>query len=167
LGAGADPAFGAARRGIIIAVTDQREWRPSRGSRIGLYLAAAGFLALGVFMVVIAAEDGALVVGIGIGVVMGLLPAVVALRFARRIRLVAQEDALMVVSFANEKRLPWSDVVEAEAGYSGITIGLRDGTAVLSGAVQKANISTWFGRRTRADEVVEYINDRAGAADLR
>jgi hypothetical protein len=54
-------------------------------------------------------------------------------------------------------------VVEAEPGYSGITIGLSDGSSVLSGAVQKANISAWLRRNTRADQVAEYINSRAAA----
>ncbi len=121
-------------------MTDKRVWRPTAASRIGLYLFAAGFLALGAVIAASAASADALLEGLAIAAVIGLLPAAVAVRFARRIRLVATDEQLVIVSFASERRIPWSDVVDAEPGYSGITIGLSDGSSVVSGAVQKANI---------------------------
>jgi hypothetical protein len=144
-------------------VTDDRVWRPTAGSRIGLYLVAALFVALAAVIVATGDSDDSLLGGVAIGAVMGLLPAAVAVRFARRIRIVATDEELVIVSFASERRIPWSEVVDAEPGYSGITIGLSDGSSVLSGAVQKANISAWFRRDTRADQVAEYINRRAAA----
>ena len=55
-------------------------------------------------------------------------------------------------------RLPTS------AGYSGITMRTSDG-AVVAWAVQKSNLSRWLDRRTRADDVADFINRHVETRD--
>ncbi len=99
--------------------------------------------------------------GVAFALFAAVGPAVLALRYAFRARVTATDDALLVVGCFSERRIPWSDVVGADPGYSGITVHLRDGSSVVAAAVQKANLSVWLGHRTRADAVAGFIRERA------
>lgn len=136
-------------------------WRPRPTSRVGLVVFALGELAFGAWLIRVAAEEDALLSGIAFAFFAAVTPAVIALRYAFRARIVATDDALVVVGCLSERKIPWSNVVGADPGYSGITVHLRDGSAVVAGAVQKANVSGWLGRRTRADAVAASIRERA------
>ena len=113
----------------------------------------------------VASEEGALFSGLAFAAVACLIPAGIAVRYARRVRLIAGPDGLLVVNVFKERRLGWSEIESAIPGYHGISIQLHDGTTVVAGAVQKANLTEWLGRRTRADVVAECINERAAGAD--
>lgn len=136
-------------------------WRPRPASRVGLVVFALGELAFAAWLIRAAALDDALLAGVAFACFAAVGPAVLALRYAFRARIVAKDDVLVVIGSLSERTIPWSDVVGADPGYSGITVHLRDGSSVIAGAVQKANISAWLGRRTRADAVAGFIRERA------
>lgn len=52
-----------------------------------------------------------------------------------------------------------------QPGYAGISIEMESGEVVTAWAVQKANWSRWQSRRTRADEVAEFLREHARAVD--
>jgi len=122
---------------------------------------ALGELAFGAWLIRAAAHDDALLAGVAFALFAAAGPAVLALRYAFRARIVATDDALVVVGCLSKRKIPWSDVIGADPGYSGITVHLRDGSSVVAGAVQKANVSVWLGRHTRADAVAGFIRERA------
>jgi hypothetical protein len=122
---------------------------------------ALGELAFGAWLIKVASEDDALLAGVAFALFVAMGPAVLALRYALRARIVAMDEALVVVGCLSRREIPWSEVVGADPGYSGITVHLRDGSSVVAGAVQKANVSVWLGRPTRADEVAGFIRERA------
>lgn len=130
-------------------------------SRVALLVFTLGELAFGVWLVRVAAHEHALLAGLVFALFVAVVPAVVALLYAVRARIVALEDVLVVGGCMSERWIRWSDVVGAKPGYSGITIHLRDGSSVVASAVQKANVSVWLGRRTRADAVSAVIRERA------
>ena len=74
-----------------------------------------------------------------------------------RSRICAEAEGLLVVNGVGSHRIPWGDILSASPGYFGITLVRRDGTSVTAWAVQKSNLATWGGRRTRADDVAETI----------
>lgn len=55
----------------------------------------------------------------------------------------------------------WEEIEHTEPGYYGVVIHRRSGKPVTGWAVQKANLSRWLGWTTRADEVVNEINELA------
>ena len=113
-------------------------WRPRPASRVGLVVFALGELAFAAWLIRAAALDDALLAGVAFACFAAVGPAVIALRYAFRARIVAKDDVLVVIGCLSERKIPWSDVVGADAGYSGITVHLRDGSSVVAGAVQKA-----------------------------
>lgn len=140
------------------------EWGPSRLTRRFLWLFIGFMLVMGAVFVAAGSADGptGLMLGLGVAVLLAGLPAFVALRAIRRLRIVDDGTDLVLVSLMSVRRIPWSDVVGATPGYAGITVLLRSGDTALSGAVQKSNIAAWLHRSTRADEVADYIGQRAG-----
>jgi hypothetical protein len=55
------------------------------------------------------------------------------------------------------QRIALKDVARVGPGYGGLVITTRGGARTSAWAVQKSNLATWTGRRTRADEVAEAI----------
>ncbi len=136
---------------------------PAPSARLPRWLVvfALGELAFGAWLIGAAARDDVLLAGVAFALFAAGGPAVLALLYAFRARIVATDDMLVLVGCLSERKIPWSDVVGAEPGYSGITVHIRDGPSVVAGAVQKANVSAWLGRRTRADAVADLIRERA------
>ena len=130
-------------------------------SRLGLLAFAVAEVAFGGWLLRVAAHEDALLGGIGLALFGAVAPAAVALLYAVRARIVATDDVLLLVGCLSERRIPWVDVVGADPGYFGMTVYLRNGSSVVAGAVQKTNLSSWLGRRTRADAVAEFIRERA------
>lgn len=139
-------------------------WRPTAALRSFAVAFATGAVALGGWIIAVATNEGVWWQGVAFVFAFFLLPAAVGLRYALRARIVLTPDALVVVSTFSEHRFPWTDIRHAEPGYGGIHIHLRDGGTFLAGAVQKGNLWTWTGRRTRADELADLIIERASAA---
>ena len=61
-------------------------------------------------------------------------------------------------------RFEWDEILDCAPGYYGLTITAAGGLSVTAIAVQKANASTWTGKRTRSDELCDLIKDRASVA---
>lgn len=122
---------------------------------------AALAVVLGLVVIAIAVDEGAVLQGLGFVAVLFWLPGIIGLRYAFRTRIEVGDDALHVVTTFAERRLSWSDIADASAGYGGVSILLKDGSTFLAGAVQKNNIDTWRNKHTTADEVAEVIVARA------
>jgi hypothetical protein len=75
----------------------------------------------------------------------------------------ATEHGLIVHNPLETVTISWNDVVDATAGYDGVTIRRRGGRPTTIWAVQKSNVSTWRRKRTRADEVASTIRQLAAA----
>jgi hypothetical protein len=58
-------------------------------------------------------------------------------------------------------RFEWEQIVGCVPGYWGVTITTVNGQVVTAMAVQKNNYATWLQLRTRADELCEFIMERA------
>ncbi|WP_413644645.1 PH domain-containing protein [Micromonospora sp. RTP1Z1] len=61
-------------------------------------------------------------------------------------RLSAGPEGLILRREWRTIRVPWSAVVQCDAGYYGITITCADGSRVVAPAPQKSNLSRWLGR---------------------
>lgn len=131
---------------------------------VGVYAFAVFMVLMGASMWGVAADEGAAVVGALFAAVVCGGPAAVAVVWVQRSRVVCASDAVEVVGLVTRRRIGWHEVVGATPGYWGLQIDLRDGSVVIAGAVQKANVSVWLGRRTRSDELAELIASRAGTA---
>lgn len=121
-------------------------------------------LGLGGSVIAIATSEGVWWQGVAFVLVFFLAPAAVGLLYALKARILVTPAALVVITTFAEHRFLWTDIRDAEPGYTGILLHLRDGGTFLAGAVQKANLSTWTGRRTPADELAELIVKRARRA---
>lgn len=138
-------------------------WRPSKVAFVGIYTFAMFMVLVGVAILGVAADEGEALQGALFAVVAFGGPAAVAIVWVQRCRVVCSSDAVEVVGLVTRRRIGWHEVVGANPGYWGLQIHLRDGSVVVAGAVQKANVSVWLKRRTRSDELAELIEARAGA----
>ena len=64
-------------------------WRPRPASRVGVVVFALGELAFGAWFIRVAAEEEALLAGVAFAFFAAVGPAVIALRYAFRARIVA------------------------------------------------------------------------------
>lgn len=78
-------------------------------------------------------------------------------RFSLYPAVILTETELIVRNPYGQRRVALPDVVDAAPGYGGLTVTTSTGEHVVAWAVQKSNLATWTGRRTRADEVAEAI----------
>jgi hypothetical protein len=60
--------------------------------------------------------------------------------------------------------LAWAEIETVVAGYDGVEITTRGDDVVVGWAVQKSNLARWLRRRTRADDVAEFLAQAAKAA---
>lgn len=66
------------------------------------------------------------------------------------------------------RSIPLIQVVDARAGYSGLTIETKDGRAFeATGVAEKWNISRWLKRHTTSDHVADIILNAAAIAQRR
>lgn len=152
--------------GQVEAVTAELPicWRSRLLSRLGLGVAALGLLGVPVVMVAMLAAGPLEPEAIGwtFAIVVLTLPGVVAFILAAvRPRVCAGTSALKVRNLVATHHVPWEEVLQAEPGYYGIIIRRRTEADVVAVAVQKSNMASWLGRRTRADLVAERIMDIA------
>lgn len=138
-------------------------WRPSKIAFAGIYVFAAFMVLVGVSIAGVAADEGEVLPGALFGLLAFGGPAAFAIVWVQRCRIVCATDALEVVGLVTRPRIAWHEVVGSRPGYWGVQIHLRDGSVVVAGAVQKANVSVWMKWRTRADELAELIESRASA----
>jgi len=126
-----------------------------------------GFLVLGAFLLLV----GALAVLVAIAGEEELLPSLIVGGLAGGITwwcwrawvvaLLTDPDGVTVRNFFGSHRLGWSDIerfeMPADAAW-GIYLVRRSGSAIMVTAITKPPIASWFKRRTRADQAVEYLN---------
>lgn len=104
-------------------------------------------------------------VNLFIGLLFGLLIGIGAWRYGLHPRLIAEPEGVRVCNPRGTVFIPWEEIRGAEPGYAGISIEMESGEVVTAWAVQKANWSRWQSRRTRADEVAEFLREHARAVD--
>jgi hypothetical protein len=128
-------------------------WRLSWQGRAGAYFCA---LLMAFFAVVgITATQLSLAV-------LGAVGAAVGLRVAMYSSLVLTSDTLEIRNVFGARVVALASISAVTPGYSGITITTEDGHSYTALAVQKANLSTWRGRPTRADKVASAVRRAAG-----
>lgn len=148
--------------GLPSDLEEVRVWRLGLATRAlaGLLIGGMAVVAVMFFVWQAAAPDGDLFAPLAIGATYGLM----GFGMWRRIfhpRLSAGPEGLIVRREWRTIRVPWSAVVQCDAGYHGITITCADGSRVVAPAPQKSNLSRWLGRETRADTVAAYLERRA------
>jgi hypothetical protein len=84
-------------------------------------------------------------------------------RYGLHPRIVADDSGVLVRNAWRDCFVPWSEVCDARAGYTGITIATSTRGVVTAWAVQKSNLAGWLHRRTRADDVANFLRDRGTA----
>ncbi|MFI6257892.1 hypothetical protein ACIBCL_17570 [Micromonospora zamorensis] len=145
-----------------IDLQEVRVWRLGVALRIfsGLLLGvvAVGVLVFSAYQA--SAPDGDLRPVLAIAVPYGLL-GFVLWRHIFHPRLSAGPEGLILHSQWRTVHVPWSAVVRCDPGYHGIAITCADGSRVMAPAPQKSNLSRWLGRTTRADDVADYLEQRA------
>lgn len=134
-------------------------WRTSPGAKVLVYAAVVVCAPAAVALGVGAASEGDVATAAWcIGLTLAV--AATAIVYVHRVRVICSRDELVVVSLLRRRRLNWGAVASADSGFSGVAIHLKDGRQITASAVQKANASVWLGRRTRSDDLVDYINGR-------
>ena len=136
-------------------------WRPTKLLRVSIVGGVVLCFALGMSMIGDAADEDEIWPAVAFVLVFIGIPQLVLLRHAFRARVEVRPDALIIATTFSKHRIEWSEVVDAAAGYAGVTVVLRSGTTRVAGAVQKSNFSTWTNRRTRADVLCDLILARA------
>jgi hypothetical protein len=72
-----------------------------------------------------------------------------------------RDEVLLIVNTLRRHRVPLAEIDRFEIGrnYLGITMYRNDGTRLVIHGVQKPNIAHWLRRRTKADEIVDELNE--------
>ena len=140
--------------------TIEREWRVRSAGRIICWIGIVVAIPLSFQAVVWGfgndREGGGLVLG-------GLLVAhaLFAWRFGIHPRLRVFPDGIEIRNALSTRFVSWSQIDRCMPGYGGLWLILNDGQRQRIWAIQKSNLMTWVNRRTRADEVADYIELRA------
>lgn len=142
-------------------------WGPTRAARITAWV----FVGVGVCAAVVGivagavqavhGDVGALWVGIAYAGLFGVVFGVSGWRFGLVPRITAESEGVRVRNPSRETFIRWDHIVDAVPGFAGITIETSNGGAVTAWAVQKWRLSSWLGKRTRADEVADFIRNHA------
>lgn len=139
-------------------------WHTTRFARASAGVCAACGVLMGLFLVVIGAADSTVRLLIPVGTLIAAAIGIAYWCCSLRPEIRLDDENLTVVNPWRRMTLPLASVRRATPGYSGINIEYHtDGQprVLCAWAVQKANLSTWSRRRTRADAVAEAINLRA------
>jgi hypothetical protein len=152
----------------MAAESDSRPsvWRTTVWQRALWILGAIAAIGMGASVVSIAASEGAWLEGLAFVLAFFVAPFALGLRYAFRARVELTDPELVVVSTLSAHHVPWTEIDAAIPSYSGLRIYLKGGGSILAGAVQKSNLSVWFGRRTRADDLADEISRRSGASEI-
>ncbi|ELS51482.1 hypothetical protein STVIR_7500 [Streptomyces viridochromogenes Tue57] len=141
------------------AASSGRTWRISPLGRVFLVVVGLGVLAA------VAADLDTMLRNGGVFVPV-VLSAVSGAFFAASFRtsLTLTDHEVIIRNLGWTRTVPLATVTRVHAGYGGIEIETSQGRYVTAMAVQKANVSLWLGRRTRADDVAEAIQEAAARA---
>ncbi|WP_149825830.1 hypothetical protein [Streptomyces tailanensis] len=141
------------------ASDSERTWRVSPLGRVFSVVVGFGVLAA------IAADLDTMLRNGGVFVPV-VLSAVAGAFFATSFwtSLTLTDHEVIIRNLGWTRTAPLATVTRAQAGYSGIEIETSESRHMTAMAVQKANLSVWLGRRTRADEVAEAIQEAAARA---
>ena len=137
-----------------------RAWRPSAGSRLAYGVIVAIFALLAVAGLANALGGG----DIGSSLLVAVVNAAVAAcawRWGSHPLIGATAEGVTVRNPLRTVVVAWEDVTGCVATSRGVTIGRAGERPLVAWAVPKPTLSIWFGRVTRADEVVGYIATRA------
>ena len=95
---------------------------------------------------------------------------------AYRPRVELKQDAILARGIIFSKQIPLTELVDARAGYDGITLSTRDGKRFTPTFVgEKSNLWMLLGRRSRADDIAtalmtaarpDFVPGRRRRADL-
>jgi hypothetical protein len=123
---------------------------------------------IGLSLVLIGAADSTVRLLIPVGLVLAAGIGTAYWSYSLRPAIRLDDSSVTVINPWRRTSVPLTSVLRVAPGYSGINIeyliGNRPGV-VCAWAVQKANLSTWRGRQTRADRVAEAIKRRARLID--
>lgn len=138
----------------------QQTWRVSRVGRV---------FAVAVLVLVVVVASAVVVSGLDPAskvVTVVLLGGLAAFTYVNALRpsITLTSSELVFRNRFRTYRVDLHTIVRVNAGYHGIGVRTRHGQVVHGWAVQKSNLARWLGRHTRADLVVEAIEEaRAGA----
>lgn len=76
---------------------------------------------------------------------------------ATRCRVELTEAGVTIFNYMATYRIEWKDLQDASVDYYGLHLRQVDGTVITVGSLGKTNWSTWFRRRTAADDRVDLI----------
>lgn len=138
----------------------EQTWRVSALGRQAtwwfLALTIAGLLA--VLVLWITADDDVELVFLVVTYVVLVAPlAAMASLAALRPYVAVEPDGIEIQNPVRRHRILWNNVAGVTPGYSGLTFQTKEGETVTAWAVQKSNLATWRGRKTRADRVAAEI----------
>ena len=142
------------------ALVVEREWRPRLAGRVAAWLAIVVAVPLAVWAVIWGVLNDKVTSALLMSALL-ILYAIGRWRWALHPRLIVLADGIKVRNGFSEQFVEWAEVDRCAAGYMGIVVVKKDGGTVTAFAVQKSNAMAWLNRRTRADEVAEYIERRA------
>lgn len=73
----------------------------------------------------------------------------------------ADTEGVHVQNPVRRHNLSWEEIREVVPGYHGLEIMTREDEMVIAWAVQKSNLAGWLSRRTRADDVADFLQQAA------
>lgn len=132
-----------------------------RSTVIGLWAAALVAAGGSVWLAVDSWLIGLRVFGSVLGLALGAPFLVTAIAVPHRCRVVLEKDGVTIGRFLKGQSIRWSEIESASPSYFGIQIYKHDGSSVVCPAVQKSNLASWLGKRTRADDLADLITTRA------
>lgn len=144
-------------------------WAPTRPAAamgwLGVVLAVGWIVAClaGGIGSAVDGDLGALLIGIALAGLIGLPLGAAGWLLGVRPRLIAETEGVRVRNPRQETFVRWADIADVSAGYGGITIRTASGDSIRAWAVQKSNAASWSRRRTRADDVTDFIRRHASA----
>lgn len=143
-------------------------WRPSLVLRTTFVMLAVFAIVFGLACPIAGASEDALVIGLLLGVLM--LGTGIGLIQLARMTITLTAAGVEIRNFAGVGRIEWHQIHGASAGPAGIALvvigtdGFPERRPQVAMAVQKPNLATWTKRQTRADHLVQIIEERARAA---
>ena len=81
-----------------------------------------------------------------------------------RARISMDRTYLTVVTYRGTRTVALRDVVDAQSGYYGLTVGLADESTITSSLGETTNVTRWRGKVSRADMKAALILGRAAEA---
>lgn len=145
-----------------VEVGVQRTWRPPAWERIAGAIISLAFLVIAVSILATGGihQKLAYLAECAFFLVASILIAL----YVAATSLTIKKDVITVSNFGHRRDVSLRDITSLHPGYYGTEIHYRNGGWWISIAVQKARISTWLGKKTRADEIAEAVMSAARSA---